>query len=99
MARESGRGRGTATLIVSLIIGIVGLWSFGFGAYLATLGGSVYYVLAGIALVATAVLLFRRRSESLVVYAALLTVTIIWALWEVGLDFWQLAPRGDLLVP
>src|SRR5437868_12577178 len=96
---ERASGRGVVVPILGAIIGLIGLWSFGFGAWLAALGGSIYYVLAGIALIAAAVLLFRRRSEALVIYAGLLVVTILWALWEVGLDFWQLAPRGDLLVP
>jgi len=92
------RGR-TFPLVMAIILALIGLWIGGFGAYLAALGGSVYYVLAGLALLATAVLLYRRKSAALAVYAALLVLTIAWALWEVGLDFWQLAPRGDLLVP
>lgn len=96
---ETRKRSGAGPLTLAIIVGILGSWSFGFGALLASLGGSVYYVLAGVALIATAVLLFRRRSAALVIYAALLVITIIWAIWEVGLDFWQLAPRGDLLVP
>ena len=86
-------------LIMVIVIAVIGVWVTVFGGYLAVLGGSVYYVLAGIALLATAVLLYLRSPNALVIYAALLVITIIWALWEVGLDFWQLAPRGDLLVP
>src|SRR4051794_27215451 len=88
-----------ARSIIAVLIAILGLWLLGFGAWLAALGGSLYYVLAGVALLTTAVLLFRRQAAALVAYAALLTITIIWAVTEVGLDFWQLAPRGDLLVP
>lgn len=40
-------------------------------------------------------LLAVRCAEALWVYAALLLNTIAWAVWEVGLDFWSLAPRGD----
>ena len=100
MRDSSSRERGpTFPLVMAIIIGLIGLWTGGFGAYLAALGGSLYYVLAGLALIASAVLLVKRYSAALVVYGALLTITVIWALWEVGLDFWQLAPRGDLLVP
>jgi quinoprotein glucose dehydrogenase len=87
------------TLIMVIVLAVIGVWATVFGGYLAALGGSIYYVLAGIALLVTAVLLYERNSNALVIYAALLVLTIIWALWEVGLDFWQLAPRGDLLVP
>lgn len=31
------------------------------------------------------------------VYAALMLGTIIWSVWEVGTDFWALAPRLDIL--
>jgi quinoprotein glucose dehydrogenase len=83
---------------MSIITGVLGLLLLVFGGYLLSLGGSVYYVIAGIALIATAVLLWRGKSVALLVYALLLAGTMIWALWEVGLDFWQLAPRGDILV-
>ena len=91
--------RGMARTIVAAIVAILGLWLLVFGAWLAVIGGSIYYLLAGIALLASAFLLFRGRSAGLIVYAAVLVATIAWALWEVGFDFWQLAPRGDLLVP
>ena len=101
MSNSSARrnGRGILTTILAIVIGLIGLWLAALGAYLAVLGGSIYYVLAGIALLATAVLLWRRNSTALVIYAALLVATIIWALAEVHLDFWQLSPRGNLLVP
>ena len=66
---------------------------------LLLIGGSLYYVLAGIGLLATAVLLYRRNAIALAVYAVVLAGTLIWALAEVGFDFWQLSPRGNLLVP
>ena len=86
-------------LVMAVIIGLIGLWLAGLGAYLAALGGSLYYVLAGIGLLAAAVLLYRRSSTALIVYAVVLAGTLIWALAEVGFDFWQLSPRGNLLVP
>ena len=99
--RESNsaeRGR-LFPLVMAIIVGLIGLWLTGLGAYLAALGGSLYYVLAGIGLLATAVLLYRRNAIALAVYAVVLAGTLIWALAEVGFDFWQLSPRGNLLVP
>jgi quinoprotein glucose dehydrogenase len=69
------------------------------GAWLAALGGSLYYLIAGVALLVTGWLLAIRRAAAIWLYAALLLGTMIWAIWEVGLDFWSLAPRGDVLVP
>ncbi|MGC2086802.1 MAG: membrane-bound PQQ-dependent dehydrogenase, glucose/quinate/shikimate family [Bradyrhizobium sp.] len=85
-----------ATVVVMQLMSIV---LFAGGLWLAVLGGSIYYVIAGVALAVTSWLLMRRSALALWVYAALLLGTLIWAIWEVGLDFWSLAPRGDILVP
>lgn len=99
MLEETAPRRPTvARIVMAAIIGLLGLFLLVGGAYLLSLGGSIYYVIAGIALIATAVLLWRGNSVALLVYALLLAGTMIWALWEVRLDFWQLAPRGDILL-
>ncbi|WP_315806756.1 MULTISPECIES: glucose/quinate/shikimate family membrane-bound PQQ-dependent dehydrogenase [unclassified Bradyrhizobium] len=82
-----------------IIVALMGIALVAGGAWLLALGGSLYYIIAGAALLVTAWLLWQRRAEALWVYAALLLGTMAWALWEVGLDFWSLAPRGDVLVP
>jgi quinoprotein glucose dehydrogenase len=82
-----------------IIIAVIGIWTTVFGAWLAVLGGSLYYVIAGIGLIVSAVLLYRGSAAALWVYALVLAGTLIWAVFEVGLDFWQLSPRGNLLVP
>ncbi|MFC6619801.1 membrane-bound PQQ-dependent dehydrogenase, glucose/quinate/shikimate family [Novosphingobium panipatense] len=84
--------------LLGALIGLMGLGLAAAGIWLIALGGSWYYLIAGLALLATAVLLFRRQAAALWCYAALLVGTMIWAVWEVGLDFWSLAPRGDILV-
>ena len=100
MRESSSAERGRLfPLVMAIIVGLLGLWLTGFGAYLAALGGSLYYVLTGIGLIATAVLLFRRNAAALIVYAVVLAGTLIWAIAEVGLDFWQLSPRGNLIMP
>ncbi|MDB5664868.1 glucose/quinate/shikimate family membrane-bound PQQ-dependent dehydrogenase [Cypionkella sp.] len=68
------------------------------GGWLLALGGSPYYILAGIGFVATGVLLIRKRRAALAVYALTLAGTLIWAIWEIGFDWWQLAPRGGIPV-
>ena len=80
--REQGRSIGL--IVMAVVCALIGLIVGGLGAWLAGLGGSIYYLLAGLALLATAFLLFRRNALALWVYAALLAVTLIWALWEVG---------------
>src|SRR3954464_13072142 len=85
--------------ITVVVVAIMGLGLLAGGAWLAALGGSVYYLIAGIMLLLTSWLLARRRAEALWIYATLLAGTMAWAIWEAGLDFWSLAPRGDVLAP
>ncbi|RBM05302.1 glucose/quinate/shikimate family membrane-bound PQQ-dependent dehydrogenase [Novacetimonas cocois] len=90
---------GPTLLIAIAICAISGLYVLGGGIWLGLLGGSFYYMIAGVALLVTAFLLLRGRQEALIVYAIFLIGTMVWAVSEVGFDFWALAPRGDILVP
>ncbi|CAM2159190.1 quinoprotein glucose dehydrogenase (plasmid) [Pararobbsia alpina] len=77
---------------------LTGAYLFGGGIWLSTIGGSPYYVVAGIVWLAFAWLMLRRYAYSLVVYAALLIATLAWSVAESGTDLWALAPRLDVLV-
>lgn len=72
---------------------LVGAYFIYGGAKLISLGGSLYYLPAGIALIASAVLLLRSDLRGAYLYAAFFLVTVLWALWESGLQFWPLAAR------
>lgn len=63
------------------------------GAWLISLGGSFYYLLAGLVLVASAVLLWRGRRSGSWLYGGFLLATLFWGFWEVGVDLWALLPR------
>ncbi|KQT52583.1 MULTISPECIES: glucose/quinate/shikimate family membrane-bound PQQ-dependent dehydrogenase [unclassified Aureimonas] len=67
------------------------------GVWLAALGGSFYYIVAAVAFLATAGLLVTGSPSALVVYAVFVLGTLLWALWEVGFDWWPLAARGDVI--
>ena len=86
-------------MLTAILVALIGLYLLIGGTWLLSIGGSLYYVFAGIALLATAFLLIRAQSAALWLYAAILLGTMIWAISEVGLDFWALVPRGDILVP
>jgi quinoprotein glucose dehydrogenase len=79
------------------VLALLGLALAAGGGYLLALGGSPYYLLAGLTLLACGVLLALHQRLSLWLYAVLLLLSTAWALAEVGLDFWQLLPRLDLL--
>lgn len=82
---------GTLLAVLGLVLALGGVW-------LAALGGSWYYLLAGLGLVLAGALLIARRSAALWVYAALVAGSLAWAVWEVGFQWWELAPRGGLIV-
>jgi quinoprotein glucose dehydrogenase len=87
----------TAINIVAVLLLLMGLGVGGGGLWLLALHGSAYYVAAGIGLLATGWLLMRRSPTALWVYAWLFGATLVWAVWEAGLDWWPLAARLDVL--
>lgn len=80
-------------LAYCVVLAAIGLsLAFG-GVVLAFAGGSPYYLLLGIASLASSALIWRRERSGPRLYAAMLVVTLAWALWEVGFDAWGLVPR------
>lgn len=82
---------GAMTAILGLALGLGGAWLIG-------VGGSFYYLLAGLGLLGTGALLIARRPAALPLHALVVLGTLGWGLWEAGLDWWRLVPRGGLLV-
>jgi quinoprotein glucose dehydrogenase len=82
----------------AILLFLLGVTLAGGGAELAILGGSLYYLVSGLALLASAWLLWRGRRAGMWVYLAILAYTLVWSLWEVGFDGWSLASRLGLLV-
>jgi len=87
-----------AILITTILFGLVGLALAVGGGQLLALGGSIYYLITGIAFIVTAVLLYLRRSTALTLYALIVLGSLAWAIWEVGFDWWQLGPRGGVII-
>jgi quinate dehydrogenase (quinone) len=92
MADSGNRGRFALRLfgVALILIGLPLVWG---GVQLVRLGGSLYYLVAGIGLIASGILIVRRRLAGAALYAVLFAATIVWALAEAGLDFWPLVPR------
>ncbi|CAN7252366.1 glucose/quinate/shikimate family membrane-bound PQQ-dependent dehydrogenase [Rhizobium leguminosarum] len=87
-----------AIAITSIFFIIIGLALGGGGLWLVTLGGSVFYLFAGLMFLITAGLLLMRKAVALWVYAVLVVAALVWAIWEVGFDWWQLGPRGGMII-
>ena len=80
----------TLTFLLLLITGLALALP---GAYLVTLGGSLYYVIAGVLILVSAFLVRRGSGAGIGLFWLVLLGTLVWSLWEVGLDGWALMPR------
>jgi quinoprotein glucose dehydrogenase/quinate dehydrogenase (quinone) len=77
----------------AILFGVPGLFLAIGGGYLLSLGGSAYYLLAGVAMLATALLLLIGNRLAPAVYFAFVIATMAWAGAEVGFSPWGLLPR------
>lgn len=84
---------GSRPWAISGLIFIVSLTLIIGGIELISLGGTFYYLIAGLALAASAALAWTRRSLALWVVAVTIFGTLVWSLAEVHLTFWELEPR------
>jgi quinoprotein glucose dehydrogenase len=85
--------------VTGIVYAIFGLALAGGGVWLIALGGSWFYLLAGIGVLATGALLIAGRCQALWAFAVVLIGTLIWAIVEIGFDWWPLAARGDIVFP
>ncbi len=82
-----------ARRVVALLLALPGLFMLAGGVALATEAGSLYYAIAGAAMAASAVLIWRGDRRGAWLYGALLAATLAWAVFEAGFDFLGLLPR------
>ncbi|WP_035267245.1 membrane-bound PQQ-dependent dehydrogenase, glucose/quinate/shikimate family [Ahrensia sp. 13_GOM-1096m] len=88
--KESGSGW---AIVLALIIAVFGIPIAVGGAYLISLGGSWYYLPAGLGLLLTSYFLFKHSKNAVWIYLITYIGTVIWALWERGFDAWAQVPR------
>ena len=77
--------------VLDLLLGGGGVW-------LVLLCGSWLYLTLGLALVVAGVLLIRDSPAALWAYGLIVLATLDWARWEMGLDWWPLTARGNIVV-
>ena len=75
----------------AIVLALYGLALAAGGLWLVTLGGSRYYLPAGIGMLVSGILLLFMRIQGVWLYWLVFVATLVWALWEVGL--------GPALVP
>lgn len=86
------RARLLSTFLGALLL-VAGLVTLLAGVQLAELGGTWYFTLSGLGLVACGILLMAALRCALWLFSLCLACATVWALWEVGLDPMQLPPR------
>ena len=79
--------------LFGVVLALIGLALAAGGTYLAVLGGSWYYLPAGLGLLVSGALYLRRRPLAGWLLGAVALATLAWSLWEVGASFWPLVPR------
>jgi quinoprotein glucose dehydrogenase len=82
-----------AVLALGAVLFIVGLVLTLGGAVLIASGGSWFYFLIGLGLIAAGMGLAQRKLIGAWIYIGAFVVTALWAFWEVGLEGWPLVPR------
>lgn len=92
MAPSSNDGR-WYWLAVALLMLLMGLYLTIGGGILLGKGGSWYFVLMGLAMLASATLLLARRRAGAHLYALAFVLTLVWAWWDAGWEFWPLVSR------
>lgn len=84
------------TVVAGLLL-FVGLLLAALGGWLAVLGGSWYYLLAGLGMLVSAVLLAGNRRSGAIVYLLVFVATFVWTWWESGSQYWRWVPRLGLV--
>ncbi len=100
MAENSARpGKGLSiwSILFGLVLLAIGLFFAIGGGKLAALGGSWYFIIAGIFMLLSAIQFFRRKSSAVTMFALVFIGTLIWSLFDAGWHFWPLVSR--LMVP
>lgn len=75
---------------LAICAGLTLIWG---GGTLLKLGGSPYYLLAGIGYAITGTLYLLRKRSGFWLSAAIAAATCVWAVSEAGLAYWPLVPR------
>ncbi|PYY68991.1 membrane-bound PQQ-dependent dehydrogenase, glucose/quinate/shikimate family, partial [Pseudomonas jessenii] len=92
---NSGAAAGSKWLLAGLgvLIALIGLGLAGGGGYLIALGGSGYFLLMGLAMLVSGLMIARRKPLGARLYGVALVLTAIWAVWDAGLEYWPLVSR------
>jgi quinoprotein glucose dehydrogenase len=84
--------RSWAAVALSVVLALIGIVLTVGGAWLAALGGSIYYLIAGVVMLASAWFLFRGRLLGGWIYIGLFILSAIWGFAESRGSAWAMIP-------
>ena len=92
---NSGAASGGKWLLAGLgvLIALIGVGLASGGGYLVSLGGSWYFLLMGLAMLVSGLMIARRNPQGARLYGVALILTAIWAVWDTGFEYWPLVSR------
>lgn len=79
--------------ILSLVLLLTGVFYIVGGGKLISLGGSWYFLIAGLLTTASAVYVFRKKALGVWLFTLVFIGTVIWSFFDAGWDFWALFSR------
>ena len=85
--------RGLAVRVTAVLIVLLGIPMVWMGAQLLFLGGTPYYLAAGLLMSYSAAQLWRARPRGFVAFGLVLLLTLAWAVYEAGNAFWLVGSR------
>jgi len=83
---------GIGAILLAIVMALIGIVLTVGGAWLVALGGSIYYLIAGILLLASAWFLFRGRLLGGWIYIGLFILSAIWGFAESRGNAWAMVP-------
>jgi quinoprotein glucose dehydrogenase len=84
--------RSWAAVALSVVLALIGIVLTVGGVWLAVLGGSIYYLIAGVVMLASAWFLFRGRLLGGWIYIGLFILSAIWGFAESRGNAWAMIP-------
>lgn len=84
---------GWAIRLLAVVLLLLGIFFVVFGAQLAFLGGSWYYLITGVVFLVDSVLLWRASRWGAYLYGIFFVATMVWTGVESGVQIWGWVPR------
>ncbi|MFP1679463.1 membrane-bound PQQ-dependent dehydrogenase, glucose/quinate/shikimate family [Alloalcanivorax sp. C16-2] len=94
---DHARKRDLPLMFIGVLVALVGAAFIGGGGWLASLGGSWYYLIAGLGMLFSGGLLAAGRRLGVTLYALVFVGSLLWTLWEAGANVWGWIPRMDVI--